>query len=131
MAIADRAARILIAAGLGAAVAVMAAPVADADAVAYLVNVTVRPGYNFPNADAALNYGFGICDKVASGRSYPDNIADVKTDFGTEDEYQAVYLINQAVNELCPAQIWQLRQSAVHYRGPTPSWPAQQGKALQ
>ena len=131
MAIADRAARILIAAGLGAGVAVMVAPVADGDAVAYLVNVTVRPGYNFPNADAALNYGFGICDKVDSGRSYPDNIADVKTDFGTEDEYQAVYLINQAVNELCPAQIWQLRQSAVHYRGPTPSWPAQHGEALQ
>ncbi len=25
------------------------------------------------------------------------------------------YLINQAVNELCPAQIWQLRQSAAGY----------------
>ena len=35
--------------GLGATVA----PQARADPVAYLVNVTVRPGYNFPNADAA------------------------------------------------------------------------------
>jgi hypothetical protein len=29
-------------------------PSANADAVAYLVNVTVRPGYHFANADAAL-----------------------------------------------------------------------------
>jgi hypothetical protein len=27
-------------------------------------------------------------------------------------------LISQAVNELCPAQIWQLRNSAAHYRPP-------------
>lgn len=33
-----------------------------ADAVAYLVNVTVRPGYNFANADQAIAYGQGICD---------------------------------------------------------------------
>jgi hypothetical protein len=35
---------------------VHAAP-ARADQVAYLVNVTVRPGYDFANADDALNYG--------------------------------------------------------------------------
>jgi hypothetical protein len=29
-------------------------PRARADVVAYLVNVHMRPGYNFPNADAAL-----------------------------------------------------------------------------
>src|SRR6476660_8529176 len=29
------------------------------------------------------------------------------------------YLINQAVNELCPAQIWQLRQSAAGYTLPS------------
>lgn len=28
-------------------------PPAGADVLAYLVNVHVRPGYNFPNADAA------------------------------------------------------------------------------
>ena len=33
------------------------------------------------------------------------------------DDYQAAYLINQAVNELCPALIWQLRNSAAHYTG--------------
>ena len=42
------------------------APCARADQVAYLVNVTVRPGYNFPNAQAALDYGYGICDKVSA-----------------------------------------------------------------
>jgi hypothetical protein len=102
-----------------AAALVIGAPSASADTVAYLVNVTVRPGYNFPNADAALSYGYGICDKVSDGRTYTQVMADVKSDFNTSDEYQASYLITQAVNELCPAQIWQLRNSAAHYR-PTP-----------
>lgn len=92
-----------------------ASPTAHADAVAYLVNVTMRPGYNFPNAEAALAYGQGICDRVGSGSSYTDNLAAIKTDFATSDDYQAAYLINQAVNELCPALIWQLRRSAAHY----------------
>ncbi|MDT7761334.1 MAG: hypothetical protein QOC63_754, partial [Mycobacterium sp.] len=92
-----------------------AAP-ARADQVAYLVNVTVRPGYNFANADAALSYGRGICDAVAGGRSYAAVMGDVKSDFGTSDEYQASYLITQAVGELCPEFIWQLRNSAAGYR---------------
>ena len=41
--------------------------------------------------------------------------------FSTSDEYQAAYLINQAVGELCPAQIWQLRQSAAGYVPPAVS----------
>lgn len=90
---------------------------AHADTVAYLVNVTMRPGYNFPNADAALAYGYTICDRVSGGSSYADDIATVKQHFNTDDDYQAAYLINQAVNELCPALIWQLRQSAIHYTG--------------
>jgi len=94
------------------------APNARADVVAYLVNVHVRPGYNFPNADAALGYGYGICDKVAAGRGFPDVMADVRADFNTSDDYQASYLISQAVNELCPAQIWQVRNSAAHYQSP-------------
>ena len=98
--------------------ALAAAPTAQADVVAYLVNVHVRPGYNFPNADAALGYGYGICDKVASGRGYAQVMSDVQADFSTSDQYQASYLINQAVNELCPAQIWQLRNSAAHYVPP-------------
>jgi hypothetical protein len=96
------------------------APCARADVVAYLVNVHVRPGYNFPNADAALGYGYGICDKVSAGRTtYAQVMGEVKADFATSDEYQASYLISQAVNELCPAQIWQLRNSAAYYRPPT------------
>jgi Protein of unknown function (DUF732) len=105
-------------AGLFGVATVAVAPCARADVVAYLVNVTVRPGYNFPNADAALSYGYGICDKVSGGRTYAQVMGDVKADFNTSDEYQASYLITQAVNELCPALIWQLRNTAAHYRPP-------------
>lgn len=110
-----------VAAPVAATIAVTAAATvtaasAQADAVAYLVNVTVRPGYNFPNADAAMAYGNGICDEVGAGASYAAVMTDVKRDFTTTDEYQASYLISQAVGELCPAQIWQLRQSAGGYR---------------
>lgn len=97
--------------------ALAVAPPVQADTVAYLVNVTVRPGYNFPNADAALDYGNGICERVRQAPTYSDVVGQVKTDFNTDDDYQAAYLINQAVNELCPALIWQLRNSAVHYTG--------------
>ena len=91
------------------------APTASADAVAYLVNVTVRPVYHFANADQALAYGQGICDKIAHGRRYGHLIDDVKADFNTDDDYQASYLIAQSANELCPAQIWQLRNLAAGY----------------
>ena len=90
---------------------IIAPPSARADALGYLINVTVRPGYNFANADAALAYGNNICDRVGEGISYSQNLATVKTDLGTDDDYQGAYLINQAVEELCPALIWQLRQS--------------------
>lgn len=91
-------------------------PVAHADAVAYLVNVTVRPGYHFANADEALRYGNMLCDRVSGGSPYAQVVADVKADFATDDEFQASYLISQAVNELCPVNIWQLRNSAAGYR---------------
>ncbi|RAU97487.1 DUF732 domain-containing protein [Mycolicibacter senuensis] len=93
-------------------------PCVSADATAYLVNVTVRPGYHFASAQDALGYGYGICDKVSGGRPYAQLVGDVKADFATDDEFHASYLIGQAVNELCPAQIWQLRNSAAHYRPP-------------
>lgn len=99
-------------------VALAAAPSAHADQVAYLVNVTVRPGYNFPNAEAALGYGYSICDRVEAKMGYGQLVDEVKADFNTADYYQGAYLINQAVNELCPAQIWQLRQSAAGYTLP-------------
>lgn len=103
-----------IAAGMLAALG-GTAPAAHADEVAYLVNVHVRPGYNFPNAEAALGYGRSVCDRVATQMTYAELVNQVKADFRTTDYYQAGYLINQAVNELCPAQIWQLRQSAAGY----------------
>jgi hypothetical protein len=107
-------------AGLFGVATLVSAPCVRADVVAYLVNVTVRPGYNFANADAALSYGHGICGKVSQGRSYAQVMGDVKGDFNTSDEYQASYLISQAVNELCPALIEQLRNSAAGYRPPAP-----------
>ncbi len=87
---------------------------ARADDVAYLVNVTVRPGYNFANVDAAMAYGRGICDRVGRGSTYADDVAAIKADFETGDHYQATYLISQAVNELCPELIWHLHKSAEH-----------------
>src|SRR6476646_10315067 len=72
------------------------APWARADQVAYLINVTVRPGYNFANADAALNYGRDICEKISQGLPYERVMSDIKADFGTADEYQASYLISQS-----------------------------------
>lgn len=89
---------------------------ARADAVAYLVNVTVRPGYHFANAADALAYGHGICGGVSAGHVYQRIVADVKDDIDTNDDYQASYLISQAVGELCPSLIWRLRSTAAHYR---------------
>jgi hypothetical protein len=105
-------------AAAGAVTAVSLAPSANADVVAYLVNVHVRPGYNFPNAEAAIGYGQSICDRVEAKMGYGQLVEQVKADFNTADYYQGAYLINQAVNELCPAQIWQLRQSAAGYTLP-------------
>lgn len=101
-----------------AAAGVATAQPAGADAVGYLVNVTVRPGYNFPNADAALSYGYGLCDQINSGLSYAQLVSTIKSDFSTNDEFQASYLISQAAQELCPASIWRVRQSAAGYVPP-------------
>ena len=109
---------VLAVATAGVAAALVGAPSANADVVAYLVNVHVRPGYGFPNADAAIGYGNTICDRVAAKMSYAQLVDQVNADFNSGDYYQAGYLINQAVNELCPSQIWQLRQSAAGYTGP-------------
>jgi hypothetical protein len=94
----------------------LSAPRARADEVAYLVNVTVRAGYHFANADDALSYGRGICGKIAQDRPYGLLIGDVEADFATTDDYQASYLVTQAADELCPALIWQLRRSAANYQ---------------
>lgn len=99
-------------------VAAVGVPTAAADDTGYLINTLTRPGYNFPNAAAALDYGHGICDMVSEGRAFPLIMADVRADLNTSDDYQATYLVSQAVDELCPAQIWQLRSSAAHYKPP-------------
>jgi hypothetical protein len=89
---------------------------ARADSVAYLIDVTVRPGYGFGNPDDALAYGQQLCDKVSHGRSYTDLVGDVQSNFHTDDQFHASYLIDKAANELCPAQMWQLRNTAAHYQ---------------
>ncbi|OBI46141.1 DUF732 domain-containing protein [Mycobacterium sp. E796] len=93
---------------------------ARGDSVAYLFNLMVRPGYNFANAEQAVAYGRGVCDKIARGDTYASIARDVKADFNTSDEYQATYLISQAAQELCPNLIWQLRRSAANYTPPPP-----------
>lgn len=97
--------------------ALPAAPTAHADQIGFLINVTVKPGYNFPNADAALAYGYSLCDRIKAGEGYPALAASIRQNFRT-DEYGASYLLSQATGELCPAQIWALRQSAGGYRPP-------------
>jgi hypothetical protein len=85
--------------------------------VEYVYNVAVRRHYNFPNNDA-IGYGYGICGKVTGGESYAQVMGDVKSDVTPNDEFAANYLVSYAVDILCPAQIWQLRNSAQGYRPP-------------
>ena len=85
----------------------------------YLYDVTVRrPDYNFPGAEAALAYGYGICAKIGGGSPYSQIAGDVRADFQTSDEYKASYLISEAAQQLCPQLIWQLRNSAANYTPP-------------
>jgi Protein of unknown function (DUF732) len=92
---------------------------APAPEVEYLYDITVRRQYSFANATDAINYGYGICDKLSHGASYAQVMADVKNDVRPNDEFAANYLVSYAVNLFCPAQIWQLRNSAGNYV-PTP-----------
>ncbi|BBZ70305.1 DUF732 domain-containing protein [Mycobacterium paraseoulense] len=85
--------------------------------VEYTFDVVVRKHYDFPNNDA-IGYGYGICDKVSRGESYPQVMGDVKREITPNDEFSANYLVSYAVNLLCPEQIWQLRNSAGGYRPP-------------
>jgi len=113
--------RLLVACALGGLAvcgSIAVARPAHADSVGYLVNITVRPGYNFPNPDAAIAYGYGICDRIQQGEGYPPLLAGIMTDLSITDEYQAAYLVNQAAEMLCPTAIWQLRQSAANFVGP-------------
>ena|SRR5579875_185480 len=108
---------------LGIALAVIvAAPVlapyaqaAPAPEVEYVYDVTVRRQYSFASAADAVNYGYGICDKVSHGAGYAQVMNDAKNDVRPNDEFAANYLVSYAVNLLCPDQIWQLRNSAANY----------------
>lgn len=90
---------------------------APAPEVEYVYNVMVRRHYSFPDNDA-LGYGHGICDKVTTGNSYAQIMSDAKRDVSPNDEFAANYLVSYAVNLLCPAEIWQLRNSAAQYQPP-------------
>ena len=90
---------------------------APAPEVEYVYDVMVRRHYNFPNNDA-VSYGYGLCDKVSRGEGYAQVMGEVKGDVVPNDEFAANYLVSNAVNLLCPAQIWQLRNSAAHYQPP-------------
>jgi hypothetical protein len=101
----------------GGAVLAPPAQAAPAPEVEYLYDVTVRRHYEFPGGDA-LGYGRGICDIVTGGSPYAAVMGQVKNDVTPNDEFAANYLVSYAVNLLCPAQIWQLRNSAAGYQPP-------------
>ena len=113
---------ITAAAGVAGSVTLALVPrayAAPAPEVEYVYDVMVRRHYNnFANPADAVNYGYGICDKVGRGESYAQVMGDVKNDIVPNDEFAANYLVSYAVNLLCPAQIWQLRNSAAHYQPP-------------
>lgn len=105
----------VVATGLVSVPMLVCASAARADAIGYVLNVAAGPGYNFANADQALAYGHGICDKIQGGEPYPQLAGEIKSDLDAADEYQASYLISQATQELCPQLIWRLRNSAAGY----------------
>lgn len=112
---------IAAAAGVAGSVTLALVPrayAAPAPEVEYVYDVMVRRHYNFSNPNEAVDYGHGICDKVSRGESYAQVMGDVKNDIVPNDEFAANYLVSYAVNLLCPAQIWQLRNSAAHYQSP-------------
>ena len=106
-----------VAVGGAAGTLVPQAHAKPAPEVEYMYNVEVRRHYDFPNNDA-IGYGYGICGKVTAGEGYPQVMGDVKNDVTPNDEFAANYLVAYAVDILCPAQIWQLRNSAQGYRPP-------------
>lgn len=100
--------------------AIPSARAAPAPEVEYVYDVMVRRHYNFTSPDDAVSYGHRICDEVSQGNSYAQVMGDVKNDIVPNDEFAANYLVSYAVNLLCPAMIWQLRNSATHYQPPPP-----------
>lgn len=91
------------------------APQVRADAVAYLVDATARPGHDVTDAETAPAYGNGRCDGVRAGGRYARVVWAVKRDFGTSEEHQASCLIGRPVGELCSARSRWLGQSVTGY----------------
>jgi hypothetical protein len=83
-------------------------PRAHADTVANLMNATARPCCNFASTDDPVVCGDWIRNEFAA--------CNGNANFQTVDEHQASYLITQAVSELCPERVQQLRNSAASYR---------------
>lgn len=107
----------------GATVGSVLTPVPRAHAVPapeieFIYDITVRRQYSFGSAADAINYAHGICDKLTNGAGYAQVMADAKNDVRPNDEYAANYLVSNAVNIFCPAQLWQLRNSAGNYVPP-------------
>jgi len=95
-----------------------AAHAVPAPDIEFTYDTTVRKQYSFANTTDAIAYAHGICDKITGGASYGQVIGDVKNDVLPNDEYSANYLISNAVNIYCPAQLWQLRKTAGSYVAP-------------
>ena len=74
---------------------------AQADSVGYLVSVTLRPGYNFPNADAALSHGYGLCDQIGSGVRY-GQLVNHQVGLRHRRRVPASYLISQPPRSCAP-----------------------------
>ncbi|WP_242660937.1 DUF732 domain-containing protein [Mycobacterium alsense] len=106
---------LIMTAAVAGAIPAPRAVAAPTPEVEYLYDVTVRRHYAFPNNDA-LGYGHGICDRVTAGEGYPQLLGGVRNTVTPNDEAAANYLVSYAVNLLCPAQLWQLRNSAAHYQ---------------
>lgn len=99
---------------------VVGTPVASAKPapeVEYTYDVLVRRHFDFPGNDA-LGYGYRICDDVARAVPYAALLERVKADVSPNDEQSATYVVSNAVDILCPAQTWALRNSAAGYRPP-------------
>ena len=79
-------------------------PDEPAPEIEFTYNVAFRRHYQFPNNDA-VGYGRSICDAVQRGDAYSVVVADVRTAITPNDEESVNYLISNAVDILCPAQI--------------------------
>jgi hypothetical protein len=108
----------LVVAGTFCGSATSMAHAVPAPDIEFIYDTTVRKQYSFANTADAISYAHGICDKITGGAGYGQVIGDVKNDVQPNDEYSANYLISNAVNIYCPAQLWQLRKTAGDYVPP-------------